>query len=212
MKNGDDGLLETYLAHRNITGYYEREARATWMLFKSLCRAPGSSPGENRSEDCDRDDGRKLVAHFEAGGLKSATIAKKVGWLNAMAHLAIKEGKLKFNPFAGVVPERADKMKRLPLSDADMKIIKRNLNRLGTSEQMLVRLLASTGMRLSEAFEIDGEEKERGVRYVIVGKKTPQSLRRVPLPAAVLPDLPKAIKGPRFKGIFPPRRSGSIGF
>ena len=120
-----------------------------------------------------------------------------------MAHLAIKEGKLKFNPFAGVVPERADKMKRLPLSDADMKIIKRNLNQLGTSEQMLVRLLASTGMRLSEAFEIDGEEKERGVRYVIVGKKTPQSLRRVPLPAAVLPDLPKAIKGPLFKGSIP---------
>lgn len=48
VKNGDDGLLETYLAHRNITGYYEREARATWMLFKSLCRAPGSSSGENR--------------------------------------------------------------------------------------------------------------------------------------------------------------------
>jgi integrase len=40
--------------------------------------------------------------------------------------------------------------------------------------------------------------KERGVRYVIVGKKTEQSLRRVPLPAAVLPFLPKTIKGPLF--------------
>ena len=56
---------------------------------------------------------------------------------------------------------------------------------------MLVRLLASTGMRLSEAFEIDSEDKERGVRYVMVGKKTEQSLRRVPLPATVLPHLPK---------------------
>ena len=63
---------------------------------------------------------------------------------------------------------------------------------------MLFRLLATTGMRLSEAFEIDGEMKERGVRYVIVGKKTEQSLRRVPLPAAVLPYLPKSIKGPLF--------------
>ena len=53
-------------------------------------------------------------------------------------------------------------------------------------------------MRLSEAFEIDGEETERGCRYVIVGKKTEQSLRRVPLPAAVLPFVPKAIKGPLF--------------
>ena len=55
-------------------------------------------------------------------------------------------------------------------------------------------------MRLSEAFEIDGELKERGFRYVIVGKKTEQSLRRVPLPAAVLPYLPRAIKGPLFRG------------
>ena len=53
-------------------------------------------------------------------------------------------------------------------------------------------------MRLSEAFEIDGEQKERGVRYVVVGKKTDQSLRRVPLPAAVLPYLPKSIKEPLF--------------
>jgi hypothetical protein len=54
-------------------------------------------------------------------------------------------------------------------------------------------------MRLSEAFEIDSEMKERGVRYVMVGKKTQQSLRRVPLPAAVLPYLPAKIKGSLFK-------------
>ena len=52
-------------------------------------------------------------------------------------------------------------------------------------------------MRLSEAFEIEGEEKEK-CRYVLVGKKTEQSLRRVPFPAAVLPFLPKTIKGPLF--------------
>ena len=53
-------------------------------------------------------------------------------------------------------------------------------------------------MRLSEAFEIDKEEKERGCRFVIVGKKTEQSLRRVPLPASVLPFVPKKITGPLF--------------
>jgi integrase len=52
-------------------------------------------------------------------------------------------------------------------------------------------MLAATGMRLSEAFEIDGEMKERGCRYIIVGRKKSQSLRRVPLPAAVLPLLPR---------------------
>jgi integrase len=80
-----------------------------------------------------------------------------------------------------------------------MKAIKLKLNKLSEPDQLLFRLLASTGMRLSEAFEIDGEEKERGVRYVIVGKKTEQSLRRVPLPAIVLPLLPKVIKGALFK-------------
>ncbi len=115
-----------------------------------------------------------------------------------MVHLAIKEGRLKFNPFASVVPKGDDKQRRLPLSDGDMKVIKRNLGKLSGSEQLLFRVLASTGMRLSEAFEIDGEDKERGCRYVIVGEKTEQSSRGVALPAAVLPFLPKAIKGPLF--------------
>jgi integrase len=191
-KNGDDELLEIYLKHRSITGHFEREARNVWALYKRLT---DSKP----LKDADRDDGRKLVAHFEGEGLKSATIEKKVGWLNAMVHLAIKEGRLKFNPFSSVVPKRDDKQRRLPLADADMKAIKRNLARLSESDQLLVRLLGSTGMRLSEAFEIEGEEKEKGCRYVIVGKKTEQSLRRVPLPAAVLPYLPKSIEGPLFK-------------
>jgi len=190
-KTDDDKVLETYIEHRKIAGYIEREARDVWALFKTLTDG-------KPLKDCDRDDGRKLVAHFEAQGLKSATIEKKIAWLNAAVNLAIREGRLKFNPFASIVPRVRDKTRRLPLADADVKGIKRNLARLDEADQLLVRLLASTGMRLSEAFEIDGEEKERGVRYVIVGKKTEQSLRRVPLPAAVLPHLPKSINGPLF--------------
>jgi integrase len=190
IKNGDDAILETYLKHANISGYFEREARTVWGLFRSLCDKP--------LKDADRDDGRKLVAYFEARGLKSATIAKKVGWLTAACNLAIKEGRLKFNPFASIVPDRNDGVRRLPLSDADMRLVKRNLDRLSDFDQTLFRFLAATGMRLSEAFEIDGEMKERGVRYVIVGKKTEQSLRRVPLPACVLLYLPKVIKGRLF--------------
>jgi integrase len=189
-KDGDDALLETYLRHANITGYFEREARAVWELYKALVGKP--------LKEADRDDGRKLVAHYEGQGLKSATISKKIGWLNAMTNLAIKESKLKFNPFASIVPKRKDKQRRLPLSDADVKVCKCNLDKLSEADQLLVRVLASTGMRLSEAFEIEGEEKEKGCRYVVVGKKTEQSLRRVPLPAAVLPFLPKVITGSLF--------------
>ena len=54
-------------------------------------------------------------------------------------------------------------------------------------------------MRLAEAYEIDNEKKERGVRYVEIGTKTEQSERRVPFPEAVLPFVPKKIAGPLFK-------------
>jgi integrase len=190
-KSGDDAILEAYLQHRRITGYIEREARQVWALFKTLTNG-------KPLKDCTRDDGRLLVAHFEAHGLKSATIEKKAAWPNAAVNFAIKEGRLKFNPFASITPRIRDKTQRLPMKDNDMKIIKKNLGRLDDADQLLIRLLASTGLRISEAYEIDGEEKERGVRYVMVGRKTEQSLRRVPLPAAVLSHLPKKITGPLF--------------
>jgi integrase len=193
VKNSDDELFETYLKHADVTGYFEREARAVWGLYTQLTdRKP--------LKDATRDDGRKLVHHFEDQGLKSATIQKKVGWLTAAVNLAINEGRLKFNPFSSIVPKRDDKQTRQPLNEADIKNVKCNLDRLDTGDQVLFRLLATTGMRLSEAFEIDDEFKERGCRYVIVGKKTEQSLRRVPLPAGVLTHLPKSIKGPLFQG------------
>jgi integrase len=194
VKSGDDVFLETYLKHANITGHFEREARNVWALYMTLTN-------NKPLKDADRDDGRKLVAHFEGEGLKSATIEKKIGWLNAMVNLAIKEGRLKFNPFSSIVPKRDDKQRRLPLTDADMKECKLNLDKLSASDQLLFRVLATTGMRLSEAFEIEGEEKEKDCRYVIVGKKTEQSLRRVPLPTAVLqflPKTPKTITSPLF--------------
>jgi integrase len=191
-KNGDDAIFETYLRHKKVTGYYEREARAMWALFRSLCDKP--------LKDCNRDDGRKLVAHFKGQDIKSATIRKKIGWLTSAINLAIKEGRLTFNPFSAVVPKSDDKEKRLPLDEGDVRNIKRNLGGLNRADQLLLRLLATTGMRLSEAFEIDSEATERGVRYVIVGKKTEQSLRRVSLPTNALAHLPKAIKGPLFDG------------
>jgi integrase len=193
MKNGDDALFETYLQHASIIGYYEREARAVWALYKTLTN---SKP----LKDATREDGRRLAAHFEGQQIKSATIRKKIGWLVAAVNLAIKDSLLTHNPFSGVVPKRDDAQTRLPLDDADMKAIRSGLDRLDKGDRLLLRMLAATGMRLSEAFEIDCESKERGIRYVIVGRKTKQSKRRVPLPACLRPALPKIIKGRLFDG------------
>ena len=196
----DDALIETYLKHKNITGYFEREARAVWALYKQLTN---SKP----LKDASRDDGRKLVDYYEKQDLKSASIQKKLGWMIAAVNLAIDEGKLKFNPFSSIVRDRDDKQRRLPLSETDIRNLKRNLDQLDEADQLLFRVLASTGCRLSEAFEIDGEMKEGGCRYIIVGRKTDQSLRRVPLPAALLPFLPRKIEGQLLKA--EPRGAGA---
>ena len=142
-----------------------------WALYKQLTDA-------KPLKDATRDDGRKVVQYFESQGLRSATIQKKSHGLMQRSIWPSKESKLTFNPFSSVVPKRDDKQKRLPLSEADIKNVKRELGQLDESDRLLFRLLAATGMRLSEAFEIDNEMMERGCRYVIIGKKTPQSHRR----------------------------------
>lgn len=199
-KNDDDKILDTYLNHRNIEGYARSEAETVWRTFKELT-------SNKALKDCTRDDGRLLAQHFKDAGNKSATVVKKVSWLRAAVRLAIREGQLQFNPFAEVVAEDDDKLKRKPLSDADMKVCKKNLGArkknlgaLSESDQLLFRFLATTGARLGEAFQIDGEATELGVRYVVIGSKTEASQRRVPLPADLLPHLPKKIVGPLFTG------------
>ena len=67
-------------------------------------------------------------------------------------------------------------------TDADVRTIKRNLHRLDKDDQLLVALLATTGMRLAEAYEISSEKKESGARYCIVGTKTEQSEQASPVP------------------------------
>ncbi len=192
VKNGDDQLFETYLKHANVGPKNAPEARAVWGLYKTLVNKP--------LKDADRNDGRVLVAHFEQQGNKSATIQKKLSWLVAACNFAIREGRLKFNPFSAVVPKRDDKLRRLPLDADDIANIKGNLDKLSASDQLLVRVLATTGCRLSEAFEISAEATESGVRYVVVGHKTEQSLRRIPLAADLLPFLPARIERPLFQG------------
>ncbi len=193
-KGDDDKIIDTYIGHAKLAPHQEREVRAMWQLFRELC------PGV-KLKDATRDHGRRLAGHLKEKGNKSATIEKKISWLNAAVNFAIKEGTLKFNPFASVVPKSKDALRRLPFSANDMRIIRDNLDKLTPSDQLLIRTLACTGMRLGECFKIEGEARERGIRYVTIwDAKTDQSVRRVPLPAALLPHLPATIKGQLFPG------------
>ncbi len=192
VKNSDDALFEGYLTHANVGQKYVSEARQVWEMYKSLVGKP--------LKTATREDGRALVKYFEEKGNKSATIQKKIGWLVAMCNFGIGESRLTFNPFSSVVPRRDDALRRKPFSADDIATIKANLDKLDPSYQLLIRLLACTGMRLGEAFQITEEDSEEGIRYVTVGTKTAQSLRRVPLPEAVLPFLPARIEAPLFHG------------
>jgi integrase len=195
VKDGDDQLLEIYLAHNGITGLRERQARSIWHTFRTIVSKP--------LRQCTREDGRAIVAHLEdqAGGeIKSATLRRRLVPLVATVNLAISEGKLTFNPFSGVVPKRDDEDERDAFTEDDMALMRANLHRLSESDQLLVRLLATTGVRRGEAFEIDREEIEDGIRFVTIGTKTPQSLRRVPFPADLLPFLPPKITGQLIPG------------
>ena len=63
-----------------------------WQLYKQLT---DSKP----LKDADRDDGRKLVKYFMDKGLKSATIEKKIAWLNAAVKSRHQREQVKVQPF-----------------------------------------------------------------------------------------------------------------
>ncbi len=224
-KNTDDDLFEEYVKFgpcvkrgRKARGakldpHSEAEARKMWSLFRTLVNKPLAQTT--------RDDARKIIAHLEASGLKSATIRRKFVYLVATVERAIVEGKLTFNPFAKLASVGDDVLRRIPLSDEDMALCWANLDKLSASDQLAFRLLAASGMRLGEVFEIgtviekvikrkgqpdktiryvNGTEVEKGVRYCVAGTKTKNSTRRVPFPASVLPYLPAQITGPVLEG------------
>ena len=203
-KSADDDLQKTYLKQKGIIKeengvitildkLREKQAQAIWHIFKTVVNKPIAK--------CTRDDGRTIVEHLEAEGCtKSATLRRRMVPLVATVNLAIDEGKLTFNPFAGCVPDRDDEEEREAFSDDDMKLIRANLHKLDKNDQLLVRILATTGLRRGEAFEIRSEEKENGIRFVTIGTKTAQSVRRVPFPKDLLPHLPKKITGQLIQG------------
>lgn len=191
-RSSDDDYLETWIEHQGISGYLAREARATWELFRTVT-------GGKLLKDCDRRDGRKLANHLFEKGNKSATVRKKVGHLCAMTNLAISEGHLKFNPFTRVVKNVPDAEERPPMPEADMALVREHMHKLKPEERLLWMLVATTGMRCGEAYSIDCEYEENGIRFVMVGTKTNSSRRRVPLPQAVLGLLPARIDGPLFE-------------
>jgi integrase len=201
----DDAILSAYLEHRKVTGYPRKEAEATWAQFRAMT---GGKPFSK----CTRADGRALVAYYqsEAGGsLKVATVHKRLTRLNGAVNFAIAERQLPsdaINPFAGVVAKEGDdSQERVPLDAADIAACAAKLGTLRPADQLLFRVLCTTGMRLSEAFQIKSEETMQGIRFCEVTSRkgrvgSKPTVRRVPFPVHLLPHLPAVVNAPLFTG------------
>jgi integrase len=192
----DEQVVDAYIAHAGLSLHSAQEARSTYAVYQEIIGKPFAK--------ATREDGRRLARHLiEVLGNRSATVEKKVGWLRAAVNMAVEDQRLSFNPFQKVVPRLDDGLQKLPLSEEDMVTARSNLDHLSASDQLLWKLLATTGMRLSEPFQITEEFAEKHgretIRYVIVGTKSDSSERRVPLPTALLPELPKKIERTLFE-------------
>lgn len=208
-KDADDALFQHYLEHggtdkKGIHPSKRRDAMSVFATFKELT-------GGKALKDCLPKDIDLLADHYRASGLKTSTVHKKIMWLSAMFQLAMRNRELNYNPCVRAVPASGDDtLKIVAFSDADIETMKTarddtgalRFERLRKSDQVLIRFLACTGMRLGEACKIKSEETVDGVRVVHVGSRKTKSkianMRPVPLPSAVLDYLPPVITGTLF--------------
>lgn len=198
MKVQTGAIIENWIERRKISKHVAAEAREVAKIF-------GWITNYRPLPKCNRSDAIKLVQHLESEGNKSKTIEKKLSHLRAALHLAMDDQIFTgVNIFSRLMHKVGhDSTDRLPLSEEDMQLARRHLNELSPVDRLLWIMLATTGMRLSEPFQITEEyesDKWERLRYVIVGTKTPSSKRRVPLPQEVKRLLGSRITGPIFGG------------
>lgn len=206
----DKEIVENWISERNPARTHANAARNMLKLFQEL------HPTKTFAT-ADRDDGRAMVKHLEAGGAGrknvSVTIKSKLSGLVAAVNLemARKNPRVSFNPFAGVAKKKAeDTTKRLSLSEADVKKMEANRHLFTKDELLMWTFCLHTGARPAEIYALQEEFRETLEHHPVTGEKSDirfiwidrsknaASTRRVPIPAAVLPLLPSEIKGPLF--------------
>lgn len=172
-------IITSWVKENNVSARIAKDGRRTYEQFISFIKGKDIS-------DCNRTEVKLFANYLSDNGMKSATVAKKLSFLRAACNIAVDDNKMKSNPFVRIPLRKDDSLQRLPLSAADMIKARQNLGILTEHDQLLWVWLASTGMRLSEAFQITEEFEENSIRYIIVGTKTKSSRRRKPIPQAVI--------------------------
>lgn len=207
VKDVDTEIVENWIAERKPAKTHVNSVRAMLALFKEM------HPNKSFAT-ADRSDAVEMVERLKERGNVSATAKTKIGTLVSAVNLEMsrKNPRVKFNPFAGVAKKDPnDTTRRLPLSEADVKLMEGNRHLFTKDELLMWTFCLYTGMRpaevyaLSEEFEevldhhpITGEPSH--IRYIWIDRsKNLASTRAIPIPSAVQPLLPEGgIQGRMF--------------
>tara|TARA_B110000503_G_scaffold135152_1_gene215233 strand:- start:529 stop:1671 length:1143 start_codon:yes stop_codon:yes gene_type:complete len=124
-------------------------------------------------------------------GLSDSSVKRTFSSVKAIVNLAISESGLACkNAFSGVyMPDRSDSVKRSPITNPSLVIVKSECIRIDDDLRWLIALISDSGLRLSEAIGLikDDIVIRDGVSYIIVRAhkwrplKTAASERIVPL-------------------------------
>jgi len=124
-------------------------------------------------------------------GLSGSSVKRTFSSIKAIVNLAISESGLTCkNAFGGVyMPDRSDSVKRSPISNPSLIIVKSECIRIDDDLRWLIALIGDSGLRLSEAVGLIKEDIviDDGVPYINVRAhtwrplKTAASERIVPL-------------------------------
>ena len=193
----DASLLAAWKRKKVVTEHVENDARRTLAFFRAHV-------SKNALTECKKADGEKLadLLRQKPKGNSYSTVDKSVGLLRSICNVSGIEP----NPFSRVMPEQKNRSgirskSRVKMREEDITMLMANLDKLERPEdRLLFKLLAYTGMRVDESFQIHEEEVEDGIRHVWVGTKTDSSFRRISLPTSLLPELPAKIDGWLFPG------------
>lgn len=189
----DDELFITWFNQKDVSPRIRNMTLKIWSQFKEMT-------DNKRISDCTRSDGRLLVRKLIEQGNSIATVRKKVSGLAAAVNIAIDDNLLASNPFTKVIPVDKKIVHMDKLDENDMRLMRHELANMSRQDALLWKLLAFTGMRLDEPFQIINEHMIDGVRCVEVGTKTRASKRKLPIPTKLLDEFPNHITSQVFPG------------
>lgn len=171
-------VFNAWIQKANPTAPIKRDAQSVFDAFAA--KFPGLT-----FKDCTKAQARQLLQDYRDAGLAPQTVQKKIGFLKSAVNVAIDDETMFRNPFSKLMDRAKIQERRLSFSEEDMRVMIENSPiLLSAADQILFLLLHKTGMRMAEAWGIDREFDEDGLRYVRVGTKTESSDRRLPLPDA----------------------------